>query len=81
MPVEVITAPEHDRTRSLGWLAVAWMEHFALYGPGDIQGTPLRPGLPDAIPLADELAALTLDVYALDERGRRRPAIGIPRSP
>lgn len=71
MPLEIITAPEHERTRSLGWLAVAWMEHFCLYGPGDIQGTPLDASQPDAIPLSDELTVFTADAYALDERGRR----------
>lgn len=71
MPLEIVTAPGHDRNRSLGWLGVAWIEWFCVYGPGDILGTPLRPGLPGAIPLADELAALTVDLYALDERGRR----------
>ncbi|MFA5517219.1 MAG: hypothetical protein WDA20_13115 [Desulfuromonadales bacterium] len=71
MPLELVTAPDHNRNRSLGWLAVAWMEWFCLYGPGDIQGTPLRPGLAGAIPLADELTVYTVDVYALDARGRR----------
>lgn len=71
MPLEIIRSPEHSRPRSLGWLAVRWIEHFCLYGPGDIQGTPLDIGQPGAIPLADELVELTVDVYALAEDGRR----------
>ena len=71
MPSEIIRGPEHARERSLGWLAVRWIEHFAIHGPGDIQGRPLRPGAEDAIPLSDELSMLTVDAYALDGRGRR----------
>lgn len=66
MPAESLRAPGHSRARSLGWLAVAWMEHFCIHGPGDIQGKPLR-----ELPLSTELAALTVDCYALDESGRR----------
>lgn len=61
-----VRAPGHDRRRSLGRLAYAWMEHFLLHGPGDIQGTPLR-----ELPLSDELVGLNLDCYALDEHGKR----------
>ncbi|WP_406202608.1 Terminase [Streptomyces sp. NBC_01017] len=71
MPRELVRAPEHDRHRSLGWLALAWKEHFCVHGPGDIQGRPLDPDDPDGIPLDDELAALTVDAYALDGSGRR----------
>src|SRR5690606_1322071 len=49
--------------RSLGRLAVAWMEHFCLHGPGDVQGEPVR--------LSDELAGFTADCYSLDAEGRR----------
>ena len=72
MPHVVVRSPEHSRARSLGWLAIAWMEHFCLHGPGDIQGRPLsyrRGG--DAIPLSDELTKLTVDCYALDREGHR----------
>lgn len=71
MPLELVTASGHERTRSLGWLASAWIEHFGIYGPGDIAGTPLRPGVEGAIPLTDELVEFTVDAYALDRRGRR----------
>jgi len=63
---ERIRASQHKRDRSLGKLAYTWMEYFLLHGPGDIQGTPLS-----ALPLSDELKGHTLDVYALDEDGKR----------
>jgi hypothetical protein len=69
MPSEVVRAREHDRERSLGWLAVEWIEHFCIHGPGDISGTPLSG--PGAIPLSDELAKFTADCYALGADGRR----------
>ena len=73
MPVETIRAPGHsrDRTRTLGWLAVDWLEHFGVHGPGDIQGRPLSGDAAVATPLTTELASLTLDAYALDEDGSR----------
>lgn len=63
MPRELVHAPNHDRKRSLGWLAVDWMEHFTVHGPGDVQG--------DKVVLDDELAELTVDCYAHDAAGRR----------
>jgi len=69
MPAEQVRSPDHRRDRSLGWLGVRWIEHFCVHGPGDIQGTPLRGA--GAIPLSTELAALTVDAYALDRDGRR----------
>jgi hypothetical protein len=63
MPTEHVRAEGHSRSRSLGRLAVSWMEHFCLHGPGDVQG--------DAVRLSDELAGLTADCYALDESGWR----------
>lgn len=70
MPRELIRAAQHDRKRSLGWLAWAWIEHFCVHGPGDVQGTPMRPDLPGALPLDDEFGAFIVDCYALD--GARR---------
>lgn len=66
MPTDVVRAPNHDRERSLGWLALDWMEALCVHGPGDIQGTPLT-----EIPLTADLAGLNLDCYALDEDGHR----------
>jgi hypothetical protein len=69
MPVDTVRSSDHRRSRSLGWLAVRWIEHFCVHGPGDIQGTPLRGKV--AIPLSTELAALTVDAYAIGEAGQR----------
>ena len=63
MPREVVRDPSHDRDRSLGWLLIAWVEHFCVHGPGDVQGDP--------VVLDDEFAGFGVDCYALDESGRR----------
>ncbi|WP_018686523.1 hypothetical protein [Actinokineospora enzanensis] len=63
MPRELVHAPGHDRARSLGWLAAAWIEHWCVHGPGDIQGDPVE--------LDDEFAGFLVDAYALDSHGRR----------
>jgi hypothetical protein len=68
---EIIRAPGHDRERSLGWLCLAWLEHFAVHGPGDVEGRPLDPSRSDGLPLDDEFAGLILDHYALATNGRR----------
>lgn len=71
MPHVVVRAQGHTRSRSLGWLAVRWIEHFVIHGPGDIMGRPMDVGKPDAIPLSDELTMLTVDAYALNAAGER----------
>lgn len=71
MPRDLVRAPEHDRARSLGLLAVHWFEHFMIHGLGDVQGISLDPAVPGALPLSDELARFTIDAYALDRDGRR----------
>jgi hypothetical protein len=63
MPHLLVTAKAHDRDRSLGWLAVAWIEHYLVYGRGDVIGQPVK--------LTDEMATFIVDCYALDENGRR----------
>jgi hypothetical protein len=63
MTRELIRAEDHDRNRSLGWLAIWWIETFCVHGPGDVQGTPVK--------LDDEFAGFILDVYAIGEDGRR----------
>lgn len=63
MTRELIRAETHDRNRSLGWLACWWIETFCVHGPGDVQGQP--------VVLDDEFAGFILDVYAVDEEGRR----------
>lgn len=63
MTRELIRAEDHDRNRSLGWIAIWWIETFCVHGPGDVQGTPVK--------LDDEFAGFILDVYAIGEDGRR----------
>lgn len=60
---ELVRAPGHDRDRSLGWLCVAWCEHFTRHGPGDVQG--------ERVTHDRELTAFLADAYALDPSGRR----------
>ena len=63
MPRQLITHPEATRDRSLGWLAVWWIETFVVQGPGDVEGEPIRHG--------DEFTGFLVDCYALGEDGRR----------
>jgi hypothetical protein len=63
MPRELILAPDHDRERSLGMLAWAWMEHWCVHGPGDIQG--------DEVVLDGEFGGFVVDAYALRADGRK----------
>ena len=62
MPRTLVRAPNHERSRSLGWLAVEWMEYFTVHGRGDAAGAPVVHG--------DEAAGFVADCYALDETGR-----------
>lgn len=50
--------------RSLGFYAIAWMEHFLVHGPGDVQGQPIQ--------LDDEFAAFILKAYELKRDGSRK---------
>jgi hypothetical protein len=63
MPRTLVRAPGHDRMRSLGGLAVAWIEHFVRHGPGAVQGM--------EVTLNDEYAAFVMDCYALLPEGKR----------
>jgi phage terminase large subunit-like protein len=63
MARELIRNPDHDRSRSLGWFAIWWIENFCVHGPGDVQG--------QQVELDDEFAGFILDCYALNENGRR----------
>ncbi len=71
MPRERVRAPGHDRNRSLGFLQLDWLEHFAVHGPGDVQGRSLSRDVADGLPLDNEFAGIIVDHYALDARGRR----------
>lgn len=62
MPRNQVTGPGHDRSRSLGWLMLAWMEFFIVHGPGDVQGEKVTHG--------DEYSGFIADCYAVDETGR-----------
>lgn len=59
---EILHAEGHDRTRSLGVLAVEWMEFFVRHGRGDAQGQPVS--------LTDEYAKFVVDCYVVDATGR-----------
>ena len=76
VPSEEELRPQYPR--SLGWLALRWIDFFVVHGPGDIQGRPIAridpvTGLPDRdnLPLDDELAQLTVHCYLLGQDGRR----------
>ena len=53
-----------DRQRSLGRLAVWWIETFTLIGRGDAKGMRIRH--------SPEYFQFIIDCYALDRNGRRR---------
>lgn len=57
-------APTSNQFRSLGFYAIAWIEHFLVHGPGDVQG--------QKIDLDDEFAAFILKSYALNADGSRK---------
>lgn len=59
----MVYAPGHDRGRSLGLLAWAWVEHFCVHGPGDVQG--------EDVVLDGEFGGFIVDAYALREDGRK----------
>lgn len=63
MPRELILSPRHDVVRSLGWFMTAWVEHWCVHGPGDVEGDPVI--------LDDEIAEFLVNAYALDDTGRR----------
>lgn len=63
MPRELVYAPGHDRDCSLGHLAWAWIEHFTVHGPGDVQGQPVE--------MDGEFGGFIVDCYALRPDGRK----------
>lgn len=52
-----------EPVRSLGWVAVSWIEYYLVHGPGDVQG--------EQVELDDEFAAFLLKAYRVDRRGER----------
>jgi len=63
VPRELIRAADHHRDRSLGWLALAWMEALVVHGPGDVQG--------DQVVHGEEMSEFVADCYTLGSAGRR----------
>ena len=51
------------RVVTLGMLAIAWIEHFCVHGPGDVEGEPVE--------LDDEFAAFIIKSYRLNATGTR----------
>ena len=49
--------------KSLGWVAIDWIETYLVHGPGDVQGEP--------IVLDDEQATFILRAYEIDKNGKR----------
>lgn len=60
---ELVTAPGHDRERSLGWFLCDWVEHHCVHGPGDVAG--------ERIELDGEFAGFIVDCYVVGDDGRR----------
>ncbi len=60
MPRRLLTAPAHDRAKSLGWLACAWIEALVRHGPGDVRAQPVVHG--------DEMTAFIVDCYAISAK-------------
>lgn len=63
MPRTLIRPDGADRSNSLGWIALWWMETFLVHGPGDVRGEPVKIG--------DEFGGFIVDCYLLDENGDR----------
>lgn len=59
MPRQILLAEQHDRSRSLGWLGTAWIEHFVRHGPGGVQGMEVHHG--------EEYTQFIVDSYALGD--------------
>lgn len=57
-------SPTHSQYQSLGFYAIAWIEHFLVHGPGDVQG--------QSIELDDEFAAFILKAYEVAKDGSRK---------
>ena len=67
-------AARRPQLLTLGWQAVAWIEHYCVHGPGDVEGM--------AVELDDEFAGFILKCYELNTDGTRkvrRAAISRPK--
>jgi hypothetical protein len=56
-----MTSP--DLSRSMGWAAADWIEHYLVHGPGDVQG--------QRIELDDEFTEFIVRGYVVDAKGDR----------
>lgn len=63
MPHIQTLMPGHDRAKSLGHLAAAWVEHYYRFGVGDLAGSRYS--------LDEDFYLFLVDAYALGENGRR----------
>ncbi|WP_100813024.1 terminase large subunit domain-containing protein [Microbacterium lacus] len=63
MPRRLIRHRDHDRNRSLGWIATWWIESFVVHGRGGVQGMPITYG--------DEYTGFIVDCYGMDAAGKR----------
>lgn len=59
-----VLMPGHDRSKTLGDLSAAWIEHFYRHGEGDMRGEVMR--------LEDDFYDFLVDAYALDTVTGRR---------
>lgn len=57
-------APRKPKVITLGFSAIAWIEHYLIHGPGDVEGQPVE--------LDDEFAAFILRCYELNDDGSRK---------
>lgn len=67
-------AGRKPRFLTLGWQAVAWIEHYLIHGPGDVEG--------QSVELDDEFAGFILKCYEVNADGSRkvrRAAISRPK--
>lgn len=63
MPRQITKAKGATRKRSLGGLALWWIESFVVHGPGPVMYQPVRHGL--------EYSGFIMDCYSLAEDGER----------
>lgn len=59
----MVSKKEPKKFISLGFEAIAWIEHYLCHGIGDIAGEPIE--------LDDEFASFILKAYQLDDNGKR----------
>lgn len=63
MPLQLVQSPLHDLNKSLGWIALWWIETFVQHGPGDVSGQPIVNN--------DEYSDFIVSCYCVDDTGRR----------